>query len=390
MTLPTSTRTSATAAPARPRILHCITWLALGGAERSTLNIVHELHDRFDFGIHTMRAGVHDAVGRLFRDEMAANGVPWFEGTRIPIKRGGMLTGGLSLGRTIRRFRPHVVHLHTEIPESGYASLVALRPSLRRLTLARTIHNSYYWHHWTRIGLWAERRMQPAHVIGVSQDSVAAYETFSRRAGTHPRSTRVIYNGSHLPDPATLARRPPDAPLRLLFAGRFEYQKGTDLLPEILGRIPRELCEGAELSLIGSGEYEPLLRRLAAHPPPGWKIHLAGPHPDLARQFGEFDLILMPSRFEGLGMIAIEALLRRVAIIATAAPGLREAFPADYPWLAVPGDAADFAQTLTEAIRARPTWSRVMETTQTDTLERFSIGRTATRYEGFYRQILGR
>jgi len=98
----------------------------------------------------------------------------------------------------------------------------------------------------------------------------------------------------------------------------------------------------------------------------------------------------MPSRFEGLGMIAIEALLRRVPTVATSAPGLREAFPANYPWLATPGDAADFARVLVEAIRSRPEWQRVMTATQADTVERFSLERTAVRYEAFYRGILGR
>jgi glycosyltransferase involved in cell wall biosynthesis len=390
MTSATSTRSPAPASPARPRILHCITWLALGGAERSTLNIVHALRDRFDFGIHTMRAGIHDAVGRQFYSELVAGGLPWFDGTRLPVKRGGMLTGGLSLGRAIRRFRPDIIHLHTEIPESGYAALVALRPALRRITLARTIHNSFYWHHWTRLGLWAERRMPPAHIVGVSQDSIAAYETFSRRAGTRPLSTQVIYNGSRPPPPAEPPARVPGAPVRLLFAGRFEYQKGTDLLPEILARVPREVGDGTELSLIGSGEHDPLLRRLAADPPAGWRIRLEGPQPDLAKRFGDFDLILMPSRFEGLGMVSIEALLRQVPIVATSAPGLREAFPPDYPWLAAPGDAADFARVLTEALRDRGKWSAVMAAVQPDTLERFSLERTASRYEAFYRRILGR
>ena len=58
----------------------------------------------------------------------------------------------------------------------------------------------------------------------------------------------------------------------------------------------------------------------------------------------------MPSRYEGLALLPIEAALSNLPVIATDAPGLREGFPKDYPWLAAPGDAASFAKLLQRAL----------------------------------------
>jgi len=64
----------------------------------------------------------------------------------------------------------------------------------------------------------------------------------------------------------------------------------------------------------------------------------------------------MPSRYEGLALIAIEAALLGLPVIATDGPGLREGFPAQYPWLAKAGDAVSFANLLQAALEDPATW----------------------------------
>ena len=58
-----------------------------------------------------------------------------------------------------------------------------------------------------------------------------------------------------------------------------------------------------------------LLQSFAARPPPGWIVRVGEPATDLLQRLPAFDLVLMPSRFEGLGMVAVEALLLGVPVV---------------------------------------------------------------------------
>jgi glycosyltransferase involved in cell wall biosynthesis len=372
---------------APPRILHCITRLGLGGAERSVTTLIGELRAHFQFGLFTMQYAIDDDVGRGMHEELREYGVEIYRGTRLPIKYGGMLTAGAALADAVREFRPDIIHLHTEIPESGYASALAISPEVGRIPLVRTIHNAQYWHHWTRIGKWAQRRMPAADIIAVSADALSTYDHFSNGVGASACSRQIIYNGAKVPDASPRARTA-QRPLKLLFAGRFEFQKGADLLPSIVSAVRLEPGTKVELTIAGSGSELPALQKLANQPPEAWKVQLLGPQANLAARLTEFALVLVPSRFEGLSLIAVEALLQRVPVIATSAAGLREAFPPEYPWLASAGDAASFARALEKAMGMTAAWHDTMGDAQQFARERFSLSTMTTQYLKFYRGVL--
>jgi glycosyltransferase involved in cell wall biosynthesis len=140
--------------------------------------------------------------------------------------------------------------------------------------------------------------------------------------------------------------------------------------------------------LYGCGAHEALLRQLARTPPPGWTIEVRPPVPDFAKQLGRFDLVLMPSRFEGLGLVAVEAAMMGVPVIATNAEGLRDVFPSDYPWLAQPGDAASFAAKLQDALDQPTRWAVMGEQLQDRARTIFAVDTMADGYRKTYLQAL--
>ena len=377
--------------PSRPRVLHCLTHLALGGAEQVAFTLLHGLRTQGEFAVFTALDRPGDEIGARRRRDLAAAGVPLHPGTRFPFKLGGMLLAGHRLALAVRRFRPDLLHLHTEIPEAAAAAMVALHPATARMPVVRTIHNSVYWAHWRPLGRWCDRRLPRPFVVGVSAAALTAFARLraESRAGPLPASPVLIPNGVIAPP----ARRPPDRTsanlIRILFAGRFEPQKGADLLPDVLRLVRPPAGRDCELILHGHGSLEPLLRALAAHPPPGWHVQVLGPRADLSAGLTDFDLVLMPSRFEGLSLLAVEAQQAGVPVIATDAPGLQETLPAHHPWVARAGDAASFARCLQAALAAPASWSAVAEQARGQALTRFDAGRMCAAYLDLYAAAFG-
>jgi len=376
--------------PLRPRVLQVVTHLALGGAERVALNLVLGLHERFDFAVLAVAGVDSGELGQSMKSELEEIRVPLFVGTRVPIKFGGMFLAGLRAAEAVRRFRPDIIHLHSEIPESSYAAMVASGGRQERAQLVRTIHGTVYWHSWRKVGRWCDRRMRRSFVAGVSEGAVDAFERLRAEsgAGPLPQPPVVIYNGVPTGHSLGPRHRDPGQRLALLFAGRLENEKGADLLPEILRKVRPADGRSCQLSIFGSGTFEAELRALASRPPPGWMITVSAPVPDLGARMMEYDLVVMPSRHEGLGLIAIEAALQGLPVVATDGPGLREAFPAGYPWLAKPDDVDSFARLLQTVIDDPATWGPVAAMAQTFAREHFDAPAMFDAYATLYLQAL--
>jgi glycosyltransferase involved in cell wall biosynthesis len=379
---------------AAPRVLHVITHLALGGAERIALNLAHGLRSNFAPGIFAVNGIASDEIGAACQEELAQQKTPLFCGPRIRVKHGGLIPCAIAAARAVRDFRPHLLHVHTEIPEATIATMFALQPSSRQIPVVRTIHNAVYWGSWPRLGRWCDRQLADAHIAGVSRAALEAFHQLraasSARAPAEP--PMVIHNAVHVPAPAVESSPPTRRPdmVRVLFAGRFETQKGADLIPAILSRVRLPAGQTGELTLYGDGSEAPTLRALALSPPSGWRVHVAAPRPNLTASLHEFDLVLMPSRFEGLSVFAIEALLAGVPMVAAAAPGLREQLPADHPWLGEPGDAVDLARVLQAALNHRDLWRSVAARSREFARTHFDPETMFAAYAELYRRSLPR
>lgn len=327
------------AAPAarRPRVMQVITKLDLGGAESVAVDLVDALHDQVDFAMFAVMAVDEPTrVGRDMATRLARWNVPVFTGTAGHFKKGGALVAAWRLAKAARRFRADVVHLHTETPELTCAIATVLSPRLARTHVLRTVHNCELWIDWGGVGRWVTQRLSGGSAIAVSQaaaDADVAIPTRARRP-----APPVVYNGV-TPPPVSQPRS--GGPYRLLFAARLVPAKGADLVPEIL-RTAHALSRrrDVEVTIAGSGPQEMQVRQALEGIAPGWSVRMVPPIEQLGHRLGEWDGVLMPSRFEGLGLLAIEAFMAGVPLAATDAPGLSEVIPDGYRYCAPVDDAA--------------------------------------------------
>jgi glycosyltransferase involved in cell wall biosynthesis len=159
-----------------------------------------------------------------------------------------------------------------------------------------------------------------------------------------------MHNGITLPvlDAKPIAERP----CRVAYLGRLEPYKRVDLLLRAVAAL-RPRFPDVEIVLVGRGSARPRLERLAAELGLAERTRFAGFVPDAERDalVAEARVCACPSVKEGWGITVIEANAVGTPVVATDAPGLRDAVrPGETGLLVTDGPAQDFAQRLAGAI----------------------------------------
>jgi glycosyltransferase involved in cell wall biosynthesis len=117
---------------------------------------------------------------------------------------------------------------------------------------------------------------------------------------------------------------PEAPPLRLACVARFEVLwKGQDLLLEALA-CPELLAVPWQLDFYGSGRDESYVHELIHHFRLQGRVQIKGFEPDLARIWNDHHLLVLPSRGEGMPLVALEALMHGRPVLATAVGGVGE------------------------------------------------------------------
>lgn len=145
----------------------------------------------------------------------------------------------------------------------------------------------------------------------------------------------------------------PGEPLALLAVGSLVPRKGYDVLVDALATLRDR---DWRLAIVGSPDRAPetaraLRAQIAAAGLDG-RITLAGEVDDaaLARAYARADLFVMPSLFEGYGMVLTEALARGLPVLCTTGGAAAETAPDEAALKVAPGDAAALAKALASLI----------------------------------------
>lgn len=105
----------------------------------------------------------------------------------------------------------------------------------------------------------------------------------------------------------------------ILSAGRFEEEKGYDLLIRAVGLVHESLNDW-EVHIYGQGSKKDCLKKLIVQFNLSHIIKLFPPTKSLPKVMNEASLFILPSRFEGFGMVIIEAMASGLPVIAFDCP----------------------------------------------------------------------
>ena len=200
-----------------------------------------------------------------------------------------------------------------------------------------------------------------------------AADTIAHAAGLHPE---VLFNGIDVA-PVDAALPTPTVAPTILFVGRHEERKGLRVLLAALARLDAPL----ECWVFGEGPQTPTLRReFGADARVTW-LGARGDAEKAARLRGA-DVLCVPSLGgESFGLVPLEGMAARTAVLASDIDGYREATDG-HATLVVPGDPLALAAAL-RAELASPTSDAALDAARAHA-ERWSIGALVDRYLELY------
>ena len=290
----------------------------IGGIENTVYNLIRNLSPRgFEFVV------VASHGPQVLPDRTEYDGVEVYRFHYRRALETGAVPQIIQVRKQIadlkRRFRPDIVHIHFSDP-SFYFHLQTLQshPSLTIVTL----HNSLGHMGAGGEGTLVTQMLRTADwVTGVSErtlldavEVVPEIEDYSS----------VIYNGLPALDfePRPLNFDEP----RLLCVGRLAGQKGFDIAIDAVALMIERLPQ-VHLSIAGDGsDLENLRERVTRYGLENHVEFLGAVSPERVRRLMDAsNIILMPSRFEGFPLVALEAAQVGRPIVASDVDGLAEA-----------------------------------------------------------------
>ena len=174
----------------------------------------------------------------------------------------------------------------------------------------------------------------------------AAVVDFVVRAHGVPRS-RVTHVANGLDgDVFFPGPRPSRSVPRLGCLGRLVPQKGFEVALAAVAELVRR--RPVELHVAGQGPERTSLEAASAGLPVTFRGHLGSP-PEVASFLRELDVLVVPSRYEGLPNVVLEALACGTPVVAADAPGVAEA-TAGQARLVDVGDASELARAVEEVL----------------------------------------
>lgn len=195
----------------------------------------------------------------------------------------------------------------------------------------------------------------------------------------------VVYAG--VPDELfDLPRTPEDF---LLCFGRMDvFQKGLDTMLQAVSILAAQR-PGLELRMAGRGKDTERVRALIAELGIGSNVRILGAVSEAERQelFARAAVQLMPSRFEGFGMVAAEAMAAGVPLVAAAAGSLPEVVAPPEGGVLVPAGDAEALAAATARLLDSPALRAELSISARRSAERFRWDAVAERHLEFLQRV---
>ena len=282
----------------------------------------------------------------------------------------------------IETVRPDFLHVHAGIGWEG--QVLARSGADAGIAVVRTEHLPWLITDARQEAEYAAAASVVGAFIAVSDAAAATWAPVLSRLAPGARLV-TIPNGVEPPavgrgrDETRDALHVPRDALLLLCVGRFTPQKNQRSLVRAFLALGRS---GLHLLFIGDGPERQACESEARGAP---DIAFLGHREDVGDLMAAADLLVLPSHFEGLPLVVLEAMALGLPVVATRIASTTEALGPAHPWLSAPDDPESLAATIAAALANQR--GPIAEAQRQRFADRFTADRMSASTAALYRSV---
>ncbi|HRH23926.1 MAG TPA: glycosyltransferase [Candidatus Magasanikbacteria bacterium] len=350
-------------------VVHIIPKLGFGGAERFVVELAKHVSS------HTIR----QTVITLWDDRPLMGELPDSASCMVfPFDGIGYASRIPRLKKLLTEIEADVVHTHL-FSADLWGRLAA---HAAKIPVVTTEHNINVGESW----LWGTIKRTMKHfsrVYTAPSHAVAAY--MKTAYGIALKDTRVIMHGIELEHFTKIKPAAFTEPYQLLMIGRIVEQKGHTIALDALHKLTDISCT---LTIVGEGEKKESLMRYAKELGVSDRVIWKSATENVSKEYAAADIVLVPSRWEGLGIVVLEALASERLVIGSRVGGIPEIITDGENGRLIPGENSD---ALADAIRASVenylVTKKIAKQGRAWVKERGNVVRMAEAYEALYQEV---
>ena len=349
-------------------ILHISRTMDIGGAERIVFQLSSDLKDEFD--------SVHVAsTGGLWESELSAKGIQHHKildiDSKNPLTVLKLLT---SIRQIIKKNEITIVHTHHRMAAFYIRLLKLVHPKLIHVYTAHNVFKD-------KLPLYGFA-LKNAKSVAVGE---AVNKNLKEDVGI--TDSRVIYNGVVLKETDDQVDEIISyGGIKLGCIARLSEQKGLTYLLDAMSLLT---VKDIRLFIVGDGELRNELENKVKELHLQDSVTFLGYRKDIAECINSFDFCVLPSVFEGFGLVAIEAFMNSKTIVATDIPGLNEVVTNKNGVLVPAKDPAALASAIDKLATDATLRQELASQAKKDYENRFSYSMFLENYRALYREIQG-
>lgn len=276
------------------KVLQILKPSGMGGVEK----IAADLHN---YLISVKKEDAYIGISKEYIDVFKQSYNLVKEENIIPIDDKNLLNMRKSYTKIIKKINPDIVHTHAR-KECVFIS--TCKSNFRHI---RTQHMEEH----NRIPKTIfEKIITRKNVDKWVCTSSQLKNNYLKREGINLLKSTVIYNGvlNNKIDEYKGKIFDYEDKLCLGFVGRLNKQKGLDMLIDELSNIKNEYLNKIQLKVIGDGEEEETIKKQVKNSGLDKVVQFYGFKNDIINQIEKFDILVMPSRNEGLPLVLLESM----------------------------------------------------------------------------------
>lgn len=359
------------------RILHVITSLEIGGAEKLMVDLLPRLNSEEN----QVDLLVFNGIRTIFTEQIEAKGIKVYS-----LSNSRKVYNPLNVFRLIHYLKCYdIIHSHNTACQLFVP--IAKTLSFAKCKLFTTEHNTTNRRRgnvlYKIIDLWMYRRYKK--IVCVSDSVEANLKTHLHSATLNSRILTIangidcsrFYNAS----PSNEIRSLAIGQKIILMVARFDPQKNQAALIRALTLLPSD----TSLFFVGKGELQSECVRLSKQLNVIERVRFLGVRNDIPELMKSADVIVLSSHYEGLSLSSLEAMASGRPFIASDVPGLREIVK-DAGLLFPDDDSAKLAEILNKVLSDKSIYLSVANRC-IEKSKKYDISNTCYSYFELYQLI---